>query len=176
MPRGLHVLLPWGYRVGLEKALRNPDAWGWLPPRPLQWTVWFIGVFIVIAIGAPRALEARWQHRAPTLAWVVDPLRVTGYRATPGRCWDDAAGERAVRWACRLFATRVAWTLGTLNALALYARASFAAWECGGHWGCQLPPPSDYLPLLMAAFALTLACLPTRRRVLRVLQIDQSQD
>jgi hypothetical protein len=169
MPLGLHCLWPWVHRVGLERERVNPEWWGWTEPRPPQWTAWFIAMFALVAIGLPRAMEQRWRSRGPRIVTATDPLRGVGYRSAPPVRWDEASVERAVRWACRVFAVRIAWTLGVLNALSAMSWWAFAGWRCGGHHGCHFPPPSDYVPLLFAGMALTLACVPTRARVLRVL-------
>jgi hypothetical protein len=168
MPVGLHCIWPWAYRYGLERARTNPEWWGWREPRPTQWTAWFIVVFALVAIGVPRAMEQRWQERAPRIVVAIDPFR-GGYRSAPLLRWDEASVERAVRWACRVFATRIAWALGVFNALSAMSWWVFTGWRCGGHWGCRFPPPSNYVPLLVAGTVLTLACFPTRARVLRVL-------
>jgi hypothetical protein len=126
-------------------------------------------VFALVAFGFPRAMEQRWRRRAPRLVTAIDPVGAVGYRSRPPVRWDEASLDRAVRWACRVFATRMAWTLGVLNALSAVSWWAFADSRCGGHFGCHLPPPSDYVPLLFAGMLLTLACLPTRGRVLRAL-------
>jgi len=169
MPLGVHCLWPWAHRMGLERASASPEWWGWTEPRPPQWTAWFIVVFALVAVGFPRAMEQRWRPRCPRLVTAIDPLRGAGYRGAPALRWEEASVERAVRWACRMFAVRVAWTLGVLNALSAVSWWAFVDWQCGGHFGCRLPPPSNYLPLLFAGMALTLACVPTRARVLRLL-------
>jgi hypothetical protein len=169
MPLGLHCLWPWAYRMGVERARSNPEWWGWTDPRPPQWTAWFIVVFALVALGFPRAMEQLWQPGGPRPVTAMDPMRGVGYRSPPPVRWDEPSVERAVRWACRVFTIRMAWTLGVLNALSAVSWWAFTDWECGGHFGCRLPPPSNYVPLLFAGMALTLACVPTRARVLRLL-------
>lgn len=169
MPLSVHCLWPWAYDRGVESVRELPWIWAWAEPRPVQWTVWFIAVFALAVFGLPHAVAVRWQERAPRLVAVVDPLRGVGYRSAPPRTWDAASVEAGVRWACRLFAVRSCWALASLNAFNVVVWWTFFVWERGPHGARSIPPPSDYLPFLAAVAVLTVACFPTRGRILRLL-------
>jgi len=174
MPAAIHYLWPWFYDLASLRASADPHWWGLAVERPVWWTGGIIGVFAFATLVLPRWVSARWRRPPPLVTCIVEPSQPATYRAPPSLTLEPTSVARAVRWACARYSVEFAATLAALNLLSFVAWLSFANYVCGGHWGCFYPPPTDYVPLLVAAAALTVICMPTRGRVVAVLTGDHS--